>query len=116
MIKTERKLKSKGLIRQTPSVRVKIPYDRHYVAKYSTGVENVAFSRGSICDWDRRWEANKRTNIYLRRWFEKQAGRDLEDVFHEFSRMGWKNSRTMYYYWDSFVNPGYTNPWRHLGK
>lgn len=101
MRRTEKKLKSKGIKGCDHTRRVSVGYDRNYVARYFKDVTHLPFSRTSSCDRDRRYD--KRLSHYLKRWFMKQVGKSIDDVFHNFKRLGWDNTYDMYYYWNWYV-------------
>ena len=109
MKRTERKLKSKGVKSHVPNdehAYWSFNYDRHYVAKHYWEVSYLPFSRGSKRGWYMWWDEhpNLRLYAYLRKFFPKQVGRDVDDVFRDFSKLGWKSSIDMFYYWDGYVN------------
>lgn len=58
-------------------------------------------------DRDRGWHKAKKLYRYLSRWFKKQVGRNVDDVFHDFKEMGhWGGSLTMYSFWERyFIKP-----------
>lgn len=109
MKRTENKLKSKCIKAHVPSDEHAywwFKYDRRYVAKHYSDVSRLPFSRGSkrscyMC-WDEH--PNLRLYTYLRRYFPKQVGRETDDVFRDFCKLGWKTSQEMYYYWDCYVD------------
>ena len=84
MRRTEKKLKSKGIKGCELTRRVSVGYDRNYVARYFKDVKHLPFSRTSSCDRDRRYD--KRLSHYLNRWFMKQVGKSIDNVFHNFKR------------------------------
>ena len=40
---------------------------------------------------------------YLNRFMYKQIGRKMDEVFSEFSKLGWKTTDEMFYYWSGFT-------------
>lgn len=42
---------------------------------------------------------------YLQSFFHRRIGASADRVLNDFYRLGWKNVKEMYYYWDSFVLP-----------
>lgn len=101
MKRTEKKLKSKGIKGHVFTRRLGVGYDRNYVANRFKDVAYLPFSRASRSEWDCR--RNVRVFHYLNRWFDKQLGKPVDDVFHNFKNLGWKSVRDMYYYWDRYV-------------
>lgn len=80
-------------------------YDRNYVAAHYGDINHVPFSCGSrrmgfFCWYE---HPNDRLWAYLNRYMVKQVGRKLDDVFHDFSMLGWKCTAEMYHYWTGFV-------------
>ena len=101
MKRTEKKLKTKGIKGHGFTHDLCEKYDRNYLAKSGTGFIHLPFSRCAPSDWD--WKRNVRLCNYLNRWFDKQVGKSVDDVFHSFKMLGWKSSHDMYYYWDWYV-------------
>ena len=108
MKRTEKKLKSKGIKSHVPSRKNAysiFKYDRNYVAAHYGDVSFVPFSKGSWRFYMHRYEhPNSRLYTYLDSFFEKNVGRKVDDVFHDFCRLGWKCSWEMYDYWDTYVS------------
>lgn len=109
MKRTEKKLKSKGIKTYMPKARYCLcfKYNRAFVANHLGDAPFVPFSRTSMeGDW---WEWDDHDNHfllhYLKRFFRKQVGKNVNEVFHRFSKLGWKHSHEMYYYWEKYVNP-----------
>ena len=108
MRRTENRLKSKGIRAKNFSnahACKGIKYERHYVARKYGDVKRLPFSRGSwvrYADWD--W--NPRVYNCLYGFLRKQVGKAGDVVFHHFSKLGWKNSDAMYYYWRWMVDDG----------
>ena len=100
------KFKSKGIKGRYLTRRLSMEYDRNYVANHFKDVTHLSFSRTSACDWDDR--NDKRLPHYLKRWFKKQVGKSIDDVFHDFKNLGWNNTSDMYYYWGRYVR---NNQW-----
>lgn len=80
-------------------------YDRYYVAAHYGDINHVPFSCGSRRVGFFFWyeHPNARLWTYLNRYMGKQIGRKLDDVFHDFSQLGWKRTNEMYHYWTGFV-------------
>ena len=110
MKRTEKKLKSKGIKAHKPSSARAYwccKYNRNYVAKCEEEITHLPFSRGSKRFGWSFWDEHP--NILLQHYlktgfFPRHVGMNINDVFHEFSELGWKNSHDMYYYWDEFVD------------
>ena len=108
MKREEAKINAKGMKSHIPSNRHAnyfFKYDRNYVAAHYGDINHVPLSCGS-----RRvgffWgyeHPNCRLWAYLNRFMVKQIGRKMDDVFHDFSQLGWKRTTEMYHYWSGFV-------------
>ena len=95
MQRTEKFLKSKGIKTHTPTyvhAYWRCKYDRTYVTNYWDGAYYVPFSRTSRrLKWVYADEhPNRSLRHYLKRFFRKRIGRYADDVFHDFSKLGWK--------------------------
>lgn len=109
MKRIEKKLKSKDVKAYVPNDEHAywlFKYDRHYVAKHYREVSYLPFSRGSKRYMYMFWDEHPNITLfcYLSRYFEKQVGKNAEEVFHDFSKLGWKSSAEMYCYWDGYVD------------
>ena len=109
MKRTEKKLKSKfgsyryRWIECCPSL---MKYDRKFVAHKFGDVRHLPFSRGNFGDWNScwfKWGLYK----YIECFLHKRVGMDADLVFHQFSRLGWRNSHDMYEMWSRYVEPRY---------
>lgn len=111
MKRTERRLKSKGIRNHKPSdahAYFAFRYDRNYIHRKMGDVTHLPFSRGS--DRTGFFEFGyEHPNIpiwsYLQSFFHRRIGASADRVLNDFYRLGWKNVKEMYYYWDSFVLP-----------
>lgn len=112
MQRTEKYLKSKGIKTHKPTFAHAYwmyKYDRNYVANHWGDADIIPFSRGS---WRSKWvetyeHPNRFLRHYLERYFCKQVGRNVDDVFREFCKFGWNHMYDMYFYWEQFVDPDY---------
>lgn len=110
MKRTEKKLKSKGIKAHKPSSARAYwcyKYDRNYVAKCEEEITHLPFSRASKRSGWMLWYEHPNISLwhYLKTcFFPKHVGMNINEVFHDFSELGWKNSHDMYYYWDEFVD------------
>lgn len=109
MKRKEKKLKSKfgfykyQWIECAPSL---MKYDRKYVARHVGDVRHLPFSRGNYGDWSSSWFKWGMYN-YIEHFLRKRVGMDVDLVFHQFSKLGWKNSHDMYDVWRRYVEPWY---------
>lgn len=111
MKRTEKKLKSKGIKTYKPKARYYLcyKYDRAFVANHLGDATFVPFSRTSMEGdrWERDDHTNHRLHHYLKKFFRKHVGKVVDEVLHDFSRLGWKHSYEMHYYWEWYVGPDY---------
>ena len=111
MKRTEKKLKSKGIKTYKPKARYYLcyKYDRALIANHMGDATFVPFSRTSMEGdrWERDDHTNHRLHHYLKKFFRKHVGKVVDEVFHDFCRLGWKHSYEMYYYWDWYVDSHY---------
>ena len=108
MKRKEKKLKSKFgksyRFRWVESCPWLMKYDRKFVARHCYGARHLPFSRGNDGDWHSSWlKWGMRT--YIERFLYKHVGMDADTVFHQFSRMGWRNTKDMYEMWSFYVDP-----------
>ena len=110
MKRTEKKLKSKGIKTHKPSRAHAYwcyKYDRNYVAKCEKEITHLPFSRGSRrCMW-MFWDEHPNVFLYcyLSTFFRKRIGKNVDEVFREFTHLGWKHSYDMYFYWNNYMSP-----------
>ena len=110
MKRTEKKLKSKGIKTHKPNRAQAYwcyKYDRNYVAKCEEEITHLPFSRGSRrCMW-MFWDEHPNLFLYcyLSSFFRKRIGKNVDDVFREFTHLGWKHSYDMYFYWNDYMSP-----------
>ena len=112
MQRKEKYLKSKGIKTHKPTwshAFGEYKYDRTYVASHWGDANFVPFSRSSRrSKWVSSYEhPNRCLRHYLERYFCKQVGRDVDDVFRGFGKLGWNHLYDMYYYWEYYVDPDY---------
>ena len=108
MKRTEKKLRSKGIKTYKPKARFYYchKYYRAFVANHLGDATFVPFSRTSMMDdWERDDHINHSLRHYLKRFFRKQVGKNVDEVFHDFRKLGWKHSYEMHYYWEKYVDP-----------
>ena len=108
MKRTGTRLKSKGIRSHVPNAYHAYSFykfDRNYVAAHYGDVNHVPFNCGSRRAMRMFWDENPNVRLwgYLRRYMKKQVGRKMDDVFRDFSQLGWINSMEMYYYWVVFT-------------
>lgn len=112
MKRTEKKLKSKGIKTHKPTNAHAcswFKYNRNFVANHLGDATFVPFSRGSmrydrLSSWD---HPNRFLRHYLEKFFHKQIGKIVYEVFYDFCGLGWKHSYDMYSYWEEYVNPNH---------
>lgn len=102
------KLKSKGIKPHIPSnyhAHSIYKYNRYYVASHYGDANHVPFNCGCRRAMRMFWDENPNVRLwgYLNRFMYKQRGRKMDDVFSEFSKLGWKATDAMYYYWSGFT-------------
>lgn len=80
-------------------------FDRNYVASHYGDANHVPFNCGCRRKGYEYWYENPNVRLwaYLNRFMHKQIGRKMDDVFHDFSQLGWRNSSEMYHYWSGFT-------------
>ena len=110
MKRTEKKLKSKGIKTHKPNRAHAYwcyKYDRNYVANHQGDVSFLPFSRGSRRIMWMWWDEHPNLFLYcyLSSFFRKHIGKNVDEVFREFTHLGWKHSYDMYFYWDEYVSP-----------
>ncbi len=109
MKRTGKKLRFKGIGNYKPSDALAYSgysYDRNYIKSTMKDVNFIPFSKGSnrAGDFNFGYEhPNCRLWTYLDAFFYKHIGLDINKVFHEFRQLGWKTSKEMYFYWDSYI-------------
>ena len=110
MKRTEKKLKSKFghscKFHWVETCRWLMKYDRKYVAHHFGDARHLPFSRGNSGDYHACWFSCKMEN-YIERFLLKHVGMDADMVFHQFSKLGWRNTRDMYKMWRRHVAPWY---------
>ena len=110
MKRTEKKLKSKGIKAHKPSSARAYwcyKYDRNYVAKCEEEITHLPFSRGSKRSGWMLWYEHPNVFLYcyLSTFFRKRIGKNVDEVFREFTHLGWKHSYDMYFYWNDYMSP-----------
>ena len=110
MKRKEKKLKSKFgrsyKYRWIESCQWLMKYDRKFVERYYGDVRHLPFSRGNTGDFNSSWYKGEMRK-YIKKFLAKRVGMDADMVFHQFSKLGWRNSYDMYHIWCSFVDPEY---------
>lgn len=102
------RLKSKGIRSHVPNAYHAYSfykYDRRYVASHYGDANHVPFNCGCRRAARMHWDENPNIRLwgYLTRFMHKQIGRKIDDVFSEFSKLGWKTTDEMFYYWSGFT-------------
>ncbi|MBO4851470.1 MAG: hypothetical protein J5529_11320, partial [Prevotella sp.] len=100
MKRTDKKMKAKDL--RTRSKRYCLKYDRTYVTRHYGDATHAPIKRGCSDEWGKTCD-NRRLHNYVYRFLLKSVGEKLDVVFHEFKKLGWKNSREMYHYWECYM-------------
>lgn len=82
-------------------------FDRNYVASHFGDAHHVPVNRGCRRKgYEYAFEnPNKKLWAYLNHFMRKHVGKKTDDVFHEFSKLGWKSTNAMFYYWEGFIDP-----------
>ena len=104
MKRTVTRLKSKGFHTHRPIFfggGRKEKFDRNYVARRYGDVCRLPFSRGSkgLYGDDGPSTIDDKAEKYLPKYIYKQIGRQADDVFHDYARIGWNNTHDMFNFW-----------------
>jgi len=102
------KLKSKGIKPHIPSnyhAHSFYKYNRYYVAAHYGDANHVPFNCGCRRAMRMFWDENPNVRLwgYLNRYMHMQIGRKMDEVFSEFSKLGWKTTKEMFHYWSGFT-------------
>lgn len=108
MKRTLTRLKSKGIKSHVPNhyhAYSFYKYNRYYVASHYGDINHVPNIFGSRRFARMHWDENPNVRLwaYLNRYMHKQIGRKMDDVFSEFSKLGWKTTDEMFHYWSGFT-------------
>ena len=69
-------------------------YDRVWVNKHFSDATHVPFGKGSILDKydDYYWGTDKRIDNYVKKFFFKHIGEDVDSVYSKFAKLGFKEA------------------------
>lgn len=78
-------------------------YNRTYVKKSHANF--IPFSKGSyVSKWDDDyWHGNKKVDNYIVRFLLKNVGKNIDEVFKKFSKLGFRNFKEVYSVWNNHV-------------
>lgn len=78
-------------------------YNRTYVKKSQSNF--IPFSKGSyVSKWeDDYWHKNKKIDNYLKRFFIKNVGKNIDEVLDKFSKLNFRDAKEMYSKWNEYV-------------
>lgn len=86
-------------------------YNRTYVKKNQANF--IPFSKGSyVSKWDDDyWHGNKKVDNYIIRFLMKNVGKNLDEVFNKFSKLGFRNLKETYSKWDEYIEQEHSYAW-----
>lgn len=117
MRKTEKKLRHKKI--KYCVVNYHDRYDRNFVRKVWGDAQFVPNGKTMrtepFDDMDYEWLSQKKVTRYLERWLLKRVGQNKDDVFTEFTKLGWRNTYEMNLIWNNLIKRPYNircSSWR----